>query len=70
MFRLALRPSPLGFVLGLALIALWALICAVSLAQLLAAPEKAARQARQVPGLARIESRPVSTSNYLISDPL
>lgn len=53
LFRLALRPSPLGFAAGLAVVALWALLWIVFLAQLLAAPERTARQPGPVPELAR-----------------
>lgn len=56
MFRLSLRPSPLGLLLGLVVVAFWALLWIVFLAQVLEAPEKTARQPGRVPELARLES--------------
>lgn len=57
MFRLALRPSPLAFALGLVLVALWALLWMAALAQVLDPPQTAARQPGTLPELTRIETR-------------
>ncbi len=56
MFRLCTHPTRFGFAVGLMLIALWAFLWLVFFAQVLRAPEKTARQAGQVPELARSQS--------------
>ena len=58
MFRLALRPSPLGFALGLAVVAFWALLWVVFLFQLIGSRETAARQPGAIPEPARVEVSP------------
>ena len=54
MFRFPLRPSPLGFALGLVVIIFWALLWVAVLAVTLPRPQKTARQAGPVPELARV----------------
>ena len=39
MFRLALRPSPFGFTIGIIVIAFWALLWLAFFAQMMSAPE-------------------------------
>ena len=62
MFRLSLRPSPLGFVLGLAVIAFWALLWMAFFFQLIGSHEATARQPGEVPELARVEPGPKPAS--------
>lgn len=54
MFRFPLRPSPLGFALGLVVVVFWALLWAAVLAVTLPRPQTTARQAGQLPALARV----------------
>ena len=56
LFRLTLRPSPLGFAVGLLVIAFWALLWIAFFAQVLEAPENASRQPGAVPELARAKA--------------
>ena len=53
MFRLSLHPSPVGLVFGVLVIAFWALLWGLVLAQLVQGPANETRQPRLVPGLAR-----------------
>jgi hypothetical protein len=53
MFHLRLRPTPLGLVLGVLVIAFWAMLWALFLVQVGRGPTNASRQPGPVPGLAR-----------------
>lgn len=56
MFRLRLHPTPSAFALGIAFIALWALIWIWFIAQLAGAPRSAALTAAVGPELTSIEA--------------
>ena len=58
MFQL-IRPSPFGLVLRVVVVALWAILWIVALAQLLRGPETIARQPGATPELARVEVLPL-----------
>jgi hypothetical protein len=56
MFRLRLHPTPSAFALGIAVIALWALLWVWFIAQLALTPQTAPRTAAAVPELTSLES--------------
>jgi hypothetical protein len=61
MFRLRLHPTSSGFIAGIAVIALWALLWLWFIAQLVEGPRAAASRAF-APGLTEVESRTNSAS--------
>lgn len=56
MFRLRLHPTPSGFAVGLAVIALWALLWVWFIAQLAESPRTAARSLPALPELTALEA--------------
>ncbi|MGZ6126165.1 MAG: hypothetical protein ACXWLR_14450 [Myxococcales bacterium] len=56
MFRLRLHPTPSGLVVGLAVIALWALLWVWFIAQLADSPGTAARTVPALPELTALEA--------------
>jgi hypothetical protein len=53
MFRLPLHPSPVGLVFGVLVVAFWALLWGLALAQLVYGPASERRPPRLAPGVAR-----------------
>jgi hypothetical protein len=56
MFRLRLHPTPSGFAVGLAVIALWALLWVWFIAQLAESPRTVARSLPVLPELTALEA--------------
>ncbi len=53
LFRLTVRPTPSGLLLGIVVVAFWALLWLAFLVQVLGSPQTATRQSGPLPELAR-----------------